>query len=553
MISLAQLCGELGDALRPAGRADVARRQISGVHISELDDPTPYLEGGELLLTTGIPVSGSAERVLRYVERLVERDIAALGLGLGAGIDAVPPGLTAACDATGLALLIIPAGTPFMTVSRKYWDLVARGGQADLAASLGTQTALARAATRPDALISVVKALAQALGGWVVYLPSTDGAETIWPATAQGVVPQLRLETSRLNMATTYSAATFQLHGTDVVEYPVLVGQQMAGFLAIGAGRKLTKADRQIILTVCVLLSLKAQQELEVSGTRATLGAAVAKMILKGHVEAGRALAVDLQMAPPPDQVRLLVIRPGTDGNAMPADIFAGDTAALLGTLVQEEPWPGLAAAVRGCVLRYLENGLAVLILDAEPPRRTPAGDAVFEPPRRTPAGDAVGSGSESAAGPAARPVRPGVSAGRAGAAGSAGDALPAAVLSRPMSLHRAADHIAELADAARRVKAGQLAGAGSTPADRQAERWVAELRAYPRADLVETVRSYLRHRGQWEVTARELGVHRNSLRHRIAIAAKLLNTDLDDPDVAANLWLALRRTGGSRAGSRSS
>ncbi|WP_434616125.1 PucR family transcriptional regulator [Arthrobacter sp. A5] len=550
MISLAQLCGEL-DALQPAGGAEVARRQISGVHISELDDPTPYLEGGELLLTTGIPVSGSAEKVLRYVERLVERDIAALGLGLGAGIDAVPPALTSACDDAGLALLIIPAGTPFMTVSRNYWDLVARGGQADLAASLGTQTALARAATRPDALIAVVKALAQALGGWVVYLTSLDGAETIWPATAQGVVPQLRLETSRLNMATTYSAATFQLHGTDVVEYPVLVGEQMAGFLAIGAGRKLTKADRQIILTVCVLLSLKAQQDLEVAGTRATLGAAVARMILKGHVEAGRALAVDLQMAPPPEQVRLLVIRPGADKTAMAADTMPAetvtadmsyaDTVALLGTLLQEEPWPGLAAAVRGCSLRYAENGLAVLILDAEPQRGIPAGAAVAE------------SGSESAVGLPVRPVRPGVSAGLTAAAGSAGGALPAAVLSRPMSLHRAVDHIAELADAARRVKAGQLAGAGGTPADRQAERWVAELRAYPRADLVETVRSYLRHRGQWEVTARELGVHRNSLRHRIAIAAKLLNTDLDDPDVAANLWLALRCTGGSRAGSHSS
>lgn len=116
-----------------------------------------------------------------------------------------------------------------MNVSRAYWDLVGKGGQADLAASLGTQTALARAATRPDALASVVKALAQALGGWVVYLPADGGVETLWPDTVSGVVPLLREETARFNMAGTQSAATFQLYGTDVVEYPVLVGRCTAG------------------------------------------------------------------------------------------------------------------------------------------------------------------------------------------------------------------------------------------------------------------------------------------------------------------------------------
>jgi purine catabolism regulator len=47
---------------------------------------------------------------------------------------------------------------------------------------------------------------------------------------------------------------------------------------------------------------------------------------------------------------------------------------------------------------------------------------------------------------------------------------------------------------------------------------------------------------GQWEITARNLEFHRNSLRHRIAVAEQLIGADLDDPDVAASLWLAVRR-----------
>jgi len=69
----------------------------------------------------------------------------------------------------------------------------------------------------------------------------------------------------------------------------------------------------------------------------------------------------------------------------------------------------------------------------------------------------------------------------------------------------------------------------------------VETLRAQERGDLLATVQCYLRNRGQWEPAARELGIHRNSLRHRIGIAQRLLGAELDDPDVAANLWLALR------------
>ena len=94
-----------------------------------------------------------------------------------------------------------------------------------------------------------------------------------------------------------------------------------------------------------------------------------------------------------------------------------------------------------------------------------------------------------------------------------------------------------------RELAPGTLATPPGTALDPRAEAWVEALQNYTRADMVETVRSYLRHRGQWEAAARELQLHRNSLRHRIAIAARLIQADLDDPDVAAILWLALRRT----------
>jgi purine catabolism regulator len=66
----------------------------------------------------------------------------------------------------------------------------------------------------------------------------------------------------------------------------------------------------------------------------------------------------------------------------------------------------------------------------------------------------------------------------------------------------------------------------------------------YSRADLVRSVVAYLRHRGHWEDAARDLGIHRNTLRHRIGTACRVMDADLDDPDVASRLWLSLRAAG---------
>ncbi|KOV81579.1 hypothetical protein ADL03_28975 [Nocardia sp. NRRL S-836] len=60
------------------------------------------------------------------------------------------------------------------------------------------------------------------------------------------------------------------------------------------------------------------------------------------------------------------------------------------------------------------------------------------------------------------------------------------------------------------------------------------------RPELVETLRAWLGQHGSWDRAAAVLGVHRNSVRHRIAHAERLLGRDLGSADARAALWLAL-------------
>ncbi|TJY72567.1 PucR family transcriptional regulator [Arthrobacter sp. CAU 1506] len=523
MVSLAQLSNELGESLRPAVPGPVPGLQLSGVHVSELADPGAYLEGGELLLTTGIPLGGTADAVDEYVQRLAAKGVAALGLGLGEGLDSVPPELVRACSAAGVELLVVPDGVPFLDVSRMFWELASRSDQAGLIANLGTQTALARATMRADALPSVVRGLAQALGGWVAYLPASDGTEaTVWPASALSLLPHLKQETARLNVAGTHSAATFWLHGTPVVEYPILVRGRIDGFLAIGSGRTLTKADRQIIMTVCVLLALKAQQREELRGTTAALGSVVAKLIARGQVEAARLVADDGKIGPLPERVRVLAVRSPT-ADALPA------LAGVLSRLQRAEGGPLPAAAVTTCMLRYHDDAVGYFLLDVrqvELAAGNPQGDGKEDAEFAAWTG---GKGSIAPAGAASGPA--------------ATDIETAAAWTEPLTLEDVAGAMSAVHRAAVAAPAGTLVDLDADD-EARADAWVAALAGYSRAELLETVAAYLRHQGRWEDAARHLKVHRNSLRHRMAVAERLLGVELDDPDVAAHLWLALRRHG---------
>jgi hypothetical protein len=60
------------------------------------------------------------------------------------------------------------------------------------------------------------------------------------------------------------------------------------------------------------------------------------------------------------------------------------------------------------------------------------------------------------------------------------------------------------------------------------------------RPELVGTLRAWLGQHGSWDRTAAVLGVHRNSVRHRISHVERLLGRDLGTADARASLWLAL-------------
>src|SRR5438128_5062 len=90
---------------------------IRWVHVSELDDPTPWLKGGELLLVTGMGIGATPARQRAYITRLVETDLAGLGFGLGFSHQRVPKALLEAAEAASFPVFEVPYVLPFIAIT----------------------------------------------------------------------------------------------------------------------------------------------------------------------------------------------------------------------------------------------------------------------------------------------------------------------------------------------------------------------------------------------------------------------------------------------------
>src|SRR5918911_2105500 len=116
MLTVQGLVEEMGLDL-VAGR-DGAGAPIRWVHATELPDPTPWLSGGELILTTGLQLATEdAQREL--VRRLTSHHPAGPGFGTGFGHDRVPPALVDEARAVEFPVFEVPYELPFIALTER--------------------------------------------------------------------------------------------------------------------------------------------------------------------------------------------------------------------------------------------------------------------------------------------------------------------------------------------------------------------------------------------------------------------------------------------------
>lgn len=457
---------------------------------SELADPTPYLRGGELLLTagSGLPADGAGVRA--YVAALVETGVAALGFGVTPVHDAVPAALAEQCRLHGLPLFEVPRPTPFAAVVRAVAEALEEVRLRDLRRLGEAHRDMARAVSAPDPAERVLRVLASALDAWALVLEPDGSVAFSAPGAPDDPGPEAAELLGRLTAPAGPRSAKTRLAGDEVFWHTVGAPPREYGVLLVGRPEPLGLTDRAVLRTATALLDLVARTA---PAPPPVPGALIAALLLDGGPGGAAApLLSELAGDPSADHYRVLRAAPAGTGRPAPPPL----PTAVAGTL----PDGTLRAVLadRGADAHRADlDGLALYGWTG----------AVGDP---VPPGDLPGADRRAAA-----------LLDRARAAGA------------PLLWEEDTDPFAELlapaaADALARRVLGPLAGRDDTA-----------------RMLRRTLRAWLTRHGGWDRAAADLGVHRNSVRYRIGRIERELGVDLGDPEQRMRLWFALTRLPG--------
>ncbi len=468
------------------------------VHSSDLADPTPFLADDLLLLTTGtqFPPDADVEAYRAYVARLCARGVRGLGFGTEVVRDGIPPALAAACRDARMPLFEVPYRTPFIAVARANAEAIAAEAYARRTWALAAQRAISLAALRPDGLGATVAELGRQLGAWTGLFDASGALVRSHPVDALAPAAQAAVaaEAGALLRRGARAGSTVDVDGERFTLQTLGRGGHLRGAIAI-AGADLDLEGRGVVTSVIAMAGLALEQNVGLGRARDALRAALVQSLLEGDPALARRVSRELWGPLPaaPLIVAVAVVEPAR-----------AEAAA---------DWLELRGAERPVFHGRGPDGLVVVVSEPDAALL----DELAELFQAT-----VGASRPAAyAGFAAAHAEARLARDRRGRAGS----------------------VAAFDDLAGDGVLAHLTG--------PAVRLVAAARVAPLVDhddahgtdLVATVRTWLAHDARIDAAAEALGIHRHTVRARVAQAAALLGVDLTSFPARAELWAALLAT----------
>lgn len=469
------------------GTSEQLAAPLRWVHSSDLADPTPFLADDLVLLTTGAQFAGEVD-VTEYVARLTARGVLGLGFGTGVRMEAMPAELAEACERAGLPLFEVPYRTPFIAVARAHAEAIAAQAYARRTWALETQRALAAAALRPHGLSATIAELARSLDTWAVLFDAAGAPVIEHPPSSMDDMIRTALaeQVDELLARGTEAGRSVLIEGELAVQLFTLGrSRSLRGVLAIEAPL-LDAETRGVVTSVIAMAGLALEQTEQLAEERRRLHSQVLTSLLTDDPALARAVLPGLPLEP-------FVVAVAAD--ALPA---------LL------EEWWERQRAQRGSrtFIATGDDGVVVCL---------PPIDAVL---------------LDHAA--ARFGIRFGVS-----------DPSDFDGFSRA---HAQALGALRRGDGRAVVRFADTAGGALAAMATEDARLIAETRLQPLrehgGDLEHVLRIWLEHDGRLEHAATALGIHRHTLRSRIAMSSRLLGMDLSSFPARAELWALLHAVG---------
>jgi PucR family transcriptional regulator, purine catabolism regulatory protein len=507
MTTVRSIVDELGLAL--SAGVERAERPVRWVHISEEDDPTPGLTGGELLLTSGFSLDTPAQQ-RSFLRRLSEHQLAGLGFGLTDHRRSTPEPLVEEARKLEFPLFEIPPSMSFINVTEMALARLVNEQYDILRRSVLVQQRLERMVLEDRGLGQIVAAISGAVGASVLVLGGPGQVLAIHdPAgvLSAKAVAAIGAQTARRTDSKPFVFSDPQL-GEDALARPVVPprGGRPQAWVVVAAGPgRLGELERLIVQQAVAAVGLELMRAGVASETERRLTGDLLSAALDRNTNAAE-LARRLEPFGIGEEASVLVFS-------------VEDVRLSEGVLRQALEAADCPAALSAQRL----DGPELLCAIVDTAERDPV-EIVREACNR---------------------MQPEVGTVRAG-------------VSRPgplgllwLSFHEARWALEAVSESEAPVGSWHDLGAETLLLSMRdddalrlfSDRVLGEIADDPRYgdELLRSLEAFIQHHGQWERAARELYCHRHTLRYRMRKIEELTGRDLSKANDRIEFWLALR------------
>jgi purine catabolism regulator len=509
---------------------------VRWVHISELLDPTPWLSGGELLLTTGMQLD-TPERQRDFVTRLADYQLAGLGVGTGFMHGEVPAALLEVAAAREFPVLEVPYEVPFIAITEAAFTQLVNEQYAVLRRALAAHERLERIVLSERGLDALAGGLSTMIGATVLVFdargePIARGAfrrpldEDVLTALQRELQERTR-QSDRRPFAPAHPELTGRALALPVAADGVPLGGDSdrppeAWLIAAKDADGLSDFDRLTLHQAVTLVALELLRGRVAGDTERRLAGDVLAAVVSGDLS-GPELGRRLEPFGLRDSVAAIVLeRPGGD---------RGSSRVLESALVaalRDEGAPGLVAST-GSLTCGLVPGLPEKELFMLAERTAARVRAALQAPVSIGAGRPVPGGEARRSFHEARCALEAVALGLNGHGHGNGSEPAQLGVATYRQLGSFQLLLSLQDDEALRLFCDSILGP------------IEASEGHYGGELMRSLEAFIEENGQWERAARRLYCHRHTLRYRIRRVEQLTGRNLQSARDRIEFWLALR------------
>jgi PucR family transcriptional regulator, purine catabolism regulatory protein len=330
-------------------------RPVRWVHITELTDPASFLKGGELVLTTGLPLPTQPSLVRRYVDELADTGAAGLVIELVRRFHRPPDSLVQACRRRGLPLVTLSKDVNFVDVTQVVHALILGNQAAVLRRTQQIHEAFTALTLRGACAEDVLRAAAE-MSGRTVVLENLMHQAVICEPAGGSVERALDAWEGRSRAAPRCDAPSVQGPEGWLVAPVEYQGERWGRLVMLPAGRAFRPEDGTVLeraamtLTIARLIHSTSWERAAhrnllrdiADGRHRSPAEANARAVALGLPGDGHFLAVLVDTETHPDggnlESRLAQELQAANGRALVGELAPGRIGILL-TLHQAEDW----------------------------------------------------------------------------------------------------------------------------------------------------------------------------------------------------------------------